>query len=1493
VTAAAILAIVSPASATAPNFCPQGSGAGQCNSPQSVAVDQSDGDVYVADGNNYRIDEFDSSGRFLRAFGYGVRDGARELQTCTTICVRGFASSGGEGGVGPVAGAIDPISVAVDSSTHDVYVSDANARIEKFAFNLLSEEFEFLFTFGKEVNETAVEENATRSAEENVCPALGHPADVCGAGALGSGPGDFNADGDTYTKLPVAVDPATHDVWVGDAERVQVFSEAGGYLSEVPLPGTGAVASLALNTDALSPGFGDLYVLDPPLNEVQHIEPPASGTYTLEFEGQSTGALPYDASNAEIQAALNGLSTIAGNVSVHNESEGKGERERERTVHFQDALSDRDVPSIVASAGSVPTLFQGGPGGLHRFAPNGLPIEALDVSGNPQAVSVDPTSGDVFVGGCQRLNGVGSSCTSPYGLLEYDALGAQTEAFASGEVTGGPYGNAIAFGGGAQRLYLVSGQAEGKSAAQSIALPEPGPSPEAGSSKAKSIRKTTASVCTTVNPEGASTTVHSQYIAEARFKEDGDSFGAGTSSTPESTSIGSDFQAHEACQALSSLIPGTTYRFRLVAANENGTVDGETASFSTLPAAAIDSTSVSSVTAGSATFEAEINPLGDATSYRFEYLSETTVQQNEQAGHSPFAGAETAPAPVEAIGAGEADVAVSQHVQGLQPDTTYRYRVVVINAVTEAHGGPFAGPTQGFATQSPALFGLPDHRGWELVSPPEKHGAAFEPAGQQGPLQASADGDAITYLATAPTEAEPPGNPLRTQVLSGRGSDGWASRDISGPHSVLLPLVLGYGFDYRLFSSDLSVGVYQPFGVFEPSLSPQASESTTFLHSDFSPGDASSFCTSSCYRPLVTGCPKIGACPPSVEEAADVPAGTVFGASNDGGDCQRGAACGPFFTGATSDLANVVVESKVALTEAPAVAGGLYEWSGGLSPVEALRLVSVLPGGGAAGGPALGFNNEDARNAISKDGSRVVWGAGGHLYVRLNATAQQSPVTGSQVDGSQCTDPAGACTVQADALQGGPGGSQTAVSQFQSASVDGSRVFFTDTQQLTADAGTSAKGGDLYEYDLDRPAGQSLLDLTPAKGGESAAVQGSVVGASEDGSYLYFVADSVLAPGAAPGDCSGVGGERRETCDLYMRHDGVTSLVATLTGEDSPDWAKGHADLSQLSARVSPDGRWLAFMSSSPLTGYDNRDAVSGRPDEEVFLYHAGASEAGAGRLACASCDPTGARPNGVEYETGTFSIIRIAGGGVSWKQTWIAASVPGWTAYMLGAARYQSRYLSDSGRLFFNSSDALVPQDTTGTEDVYQYEPSSAAEGAPVGDTCTEAGATYSRVSDGCVNLISSGASPEESGFLDASETGGDVFFLTNAKLSYLDFDSAPDVYDARVGGGDVEPARPIECAGDACQQPANVPMALTPASLTFSGPGTPAPVATPSLKPKAKPLTRAEKLARALRTCRAKRGKRKRAVCEKQARRAYGSTAKAKGSHKTITLTPRKRGK
>jgi len=464
--------------------------------------------------------------------------------------------------------------------------------------------------------------------------------------------------------------------------------------------------------------------------------------------------------------------------------------------------------------------------------------------------------------------------------------------------------------------------------------------------------------------------------------------------------------------------------------------------------------------------------------------------------------------------------------------------------------------------------------------------------------------------------------------------------------------------------------------------------------------------------------------------------------------------------------------------------------------------------------------------------------------------------------------------------------------RFQLASGDGSRVLFTDVQRLSADAGRTPNKADLYECDIAEVAGKlscNLTDLTPAPGlHQGADVQGAVIGASEDGQWVYFVANGVLGDGAqhgaVPGDCRLKGVTGLGSCNLYVRHEGATQLIAVVAGEDYPDWTGlGGNELGSMTARVSPDGKWLAFMSNRPLTGYDNRDAASAKSDEEVFIYHG----EGAGSLSCASCDPSGARPEGVEYEQISGQLV---GGAQVWNpQSWIAANIPGWTPYELTRALYQSRYLSNSGRLFFNANDALVAQDVNNNQDVYQYEP------AGVGD-CSGASESFNAASGACVALVSSGRAAGESAFLDASQNGDDVFFLTAERLVDKDVDTAFDLYDAHVCSTQApcieEAQAPPPCTtAEACRSaPAPQPDIFgSPSSATFSGQGNLTPAPAPARKPA---ITNKQRLQKALAACRHKykHAKKRRIRCERQAHKRYGPKKAKKATGRATTTRGRR---
>jgi hypothetical protein len=833
---------------------------------------------------------------------------------------------------------------------------------------------------------------------------------------------------------------------------------------------------------------------------------------------------------------------------------------------------------------------------------------------------------------------------------------------------------------------------------------------------------------------------------------------------------------------------------------------------------------VSAVTSGSATFTASIDPEGIASEYRFEF------------GPTDSYG-ESVPLPDGVVGSGFEVAEVVNHVQDLTAGTVYHYRVVAHNG-----DGTVYGEDRTFTTQSlVSELGLADGRVYEMVTPAQKRGALFlgpdnNFGGNALSGQASADGRAIMDLASNPVEEGPEGNALSVAVLSTRGSSGWSSQTIAPPHREATFISFGLGGEYRFFSEDLSRAIVSPYGPFYP-LAAGASESTPYLRTDFVSGDPEEHCSTDCFLPLVT--------------AANTQPGAVFGEALPNGACSK-PICGPWFIDATPDLSHVVLSSPAQLTSRPTPEGGMYMWSGGRlqlisEPPEGqtggLRLAGAETGLGVKFGTSFAQGEFGARHAISNDGMRVILKGQEGLYLR--------DLTSGEL-------------VRLDAAQGG-----SAVSlepSFMTASTDDSRIFFIDGAGLTAES--SAGGRDLYEYDLNAPAGHRLTDLTVDEHAGAAANVKSVLGASNDGSYVYFVAEGALTANATVGECVNHNLLRPEECNIYVRHDGVTQLVAG--GWEAELAVKPGPELEE-NSRVAPGGGWLAFMSSRNLTGYDTRDAASGQPDVEVYLY-----DANAARLVCASCNPTGARPVGVEL--GNLAAILV--GGSLGESVWTAANVVPWTQMNEGEERYQPRYLSDSGRLFFNSSDALVPQDVNGTEDVYEYEP------VAVG-SCNASSVTFGPRSDGCVSLVSSGSSAEESAFMDASETGSDAFFLTSSKLGSQDFDNALDVYDAHECSVSV-PCYPVPSAvppvcvtGDACKAAATPqPGIFGPApSEAFEGVGN---VSNTGSDVKSRSVTRARRLAGALRACRKERGKRRRTVCERRARRRFGSAATSRTSAK-----------
>ena len=482
------------------------------------------------------------------------------------------------------------------------------------------------------------------------------------------------------------------------------------------------------------------------------------------------------------------------------------------------------------------------------------------------------------------------------------------------------------------------------------------------------------------------------------------------------------------------------------------------------------------------------------------------------------------------------------------------------------------------------------------------------------------------------------------------------------------------------------------------------------------------------------------------------------------------------FQAASADLSHVIFTETSPLAEG-AIYGveNLYEWDEG-----AVRLVSVLPDGTAVPGAlAARTGSSEREGVVSSDGSHVLFTYGGAFYDRI--------------DGQR--------TVQVDEKQGGSG--LSGGGSFEAATSDGSKVFFLDESKLTADSTAESKEPDLYECALPEGASKcELTDLTVAPAGGHADVLRVTPLGRDDSSYVYFEAEGVLASNTrefmnSEGKTVVEGAEAGKE-NLYLWNGEKTTFIAN-DGEYIGEYRRFGVE------RTSPDGKWLAFESLKSLTGYNNTPPA-GRTScntfvvcPELFLYSAG-SGSHPPTLVCASCNPTGETPAGE--------------GGVT-----------------------RSGGVTDAGRAFFETREALVPSDTNGQLDVYEYE-------------------------GGRVYLISSGTSSYESNLEDASESGDDVFFRSNQQLVPQDKEEGQIViYDARVDGGFPEPASPPACTtADACRTPVSPQPSIygAPSSQTFEGAGNLAPPSEVKPKKKAKPKKK---------VCKPK--KRKRAHCASPARR------------------------
>jgi DNA-binding beta-propeller fold protein YncE len=802
------------------SFGSAGSGNGEFANNTHLAVDQTSGDVYVADTGNGRVQKFDEDGNFLAAFGavdlttptflavdnssgpsqgdlYVADAAGKEVlkydpsgNLITSWAVSGRLDGSDTGSLGPfreLSGiAVDPVGT--------LYVLDT-ALMFRFA-----EDSTFLGAFGFHgsggAGRLAVDSTGAiyRSSEGNEVEKwkLGFGAELIGS----VDPGPANG---------IAVDPSNDDLYVAHPDHVRVYDSTGA-VKEGNF-GSGQIS--AATAIAVRGSDARVYVSDSGSSEVKVYEAaiganvttgPATAitpkTATLTGQVDPLGIAVSDchftyASQAEWQAngfSLEGAAEIPcdpdpgsgnGEVEVSADLSGLAPgttyffRLQATNVNgtikgaetsFATAPAVKDLTTLPASALAPNTATLNG-----SLDPDGLAISDCHFTYASEAEFI--ANGFTLEGApeapCVPDPGSGSGPVAV--AADLSDLDPSTRYFFRLQAT-----NAIGTTKGGEEIL------ETLPAVKDLAT-----------GAAIQITASAATLNGSLDPDGlAISDCHFSYATQAEFETNGFN---GATEAPCVPDPGSGSGPVQVTAALSGLSEATIYHYRLSATNSFGTTNGSEASFETDGVPLISHTASANLGVSSAELRAEVNPHGEQTTYRFEYGPSTSY------GNS-------IPVPDEAIGSGDVALAVSQALSGLAPDTLYHFRVVAANA-----NGTVAGPDRTFHTHaipnSPgncpneairieqASTHLPRCMAYELISPLESLGN--DTKGTLG----LPDGEHAVISTLFPITPDQSAGNINA-YLAKRTPTGWRLQDLGIPGQNRL-------FDARAYAADGSATIVE------------------------------------------------------------------------------------------------------------------------------------------------------------------------------------------------------------------------------------------------------------------------------------------------------------------------------------------------------------------------------------------------------------------------------------------------------------------------------------------------------------------------------------------------------------------------------------------------------------------------------------------------------------------------------------------------------------
>jgi hypothetical protein len=754
-----------------------------------------------------------------------------------------------------------------------------------------------------------------------------------------------------------------------------------------------------------------------------------------------------------------------------------------------------------------------------------------------------------------------------------------------------------------------------------------------------------------------------------------------------------------------------------------------------------------------------------------------------------------------ALGSGNAGVAVSAVTRPLESGTTYHYRLVASNI-----GGTSEGSDRTFATtgspgcgnasirfaQGIATTLLPDCMALELVSPPKKFVQNATNA------SVSADGGRVIFKTRGALGDVPSQTDLAfgDTYVATRGTTGWSVEGTVPPAPKFDEGWSGGADLARSFSPDFaswlmvagtkeheSLGLAQVFrgglgGLFLP-LSP-------FL--EFA--DAASHGLDNLTNMQLQG-------------AAADHSRMVFAA---GESTTRYLADDPNLADAGGELGNVYVtrrdQAGGTSLELLARDGAGTVW-GARCGVRLGGLVSNLAGAS---------NGRDQGAVSYPDGSRSYFStrpaqAGSDpcnpFFNRLRIMRRVDASGGPQVTELLAGEPG--CARVSPACDPGDGDDL-----YQGASVDGSKVYFTTTRQLTdsdLDVGNPfipcdsslmpvADGCDLYLYDSDRPAGDRLIQVSAGTAnpghptaGSDAKVYSGTTAISGDGSHVYFVAQGVLTADTNPAAAAAVAGQ--PNLYLYQRDDshpaGQLAFIGTLAVGDSGQLWGG-------------DGTFKNGAYPVPATGNDDNGVEIGG-DGRTLLFQS--------RAALTAGDSDGGRLDVYRYDSVTDQLERISKAAPGGSDNGAIDVLKVIGASQTGTDFAESyRWASEDGEtVVFKTREGLAADDDNAAFDSYMWR-------------------------DGQLHRLPGSADSTALAEQDGpsrqpavSHDGSVVAFAAVDPLLPQDGDTAIDVYTARVDGGYVYQPDPADCdvLADACHDggSSETPFTLGSGGPDDSGPG------------------------------------------------------------------------